>query len=301
MIAVTRLSLSKDHLQPVYALASSPGGYFSAGADRLVLYHPDHTAEVKRVAAIPHTIYSLLYLPDSGLLLAGQATGGIHIIDLAAGQELRYLLRHTGGVFSLVHDVAGRRVFATSADGSVSVWKQDSWELVGWLPLSAEKIRSLAIAPDQSCIAVACSDAHIRILDYNDLGIRHTFRAHGWAANAVCWHPQQPWLISGSRDAHLRVWDATANYTLLHDIPAHNYAIYAIVSSPDGSLLATASRDKTVKIWDAATMDFRLRINRENFQGHSHSVNTLLWNEHSGILYSGSDDHTILGWQVEPA
>jgi WD40 repeat protein len=85
---------------------------------------------------------------------------------------------------------------------------------------------------------------------------------------------------------------------LLKKIPAHNFAIYRLLSLKTDTLFASASRDKTIKLWDA---EFRplMRINQEQFNGHTHSVNALYWNEELNLLVSAGDDRRILAWKLE--
>jgi WD40 repeat protein len=105
-------------------------------------------------------------------------------------------------------------------------------------------------------------------------------------------------LLSGGRDAMLRVWDVERDFALHSEQPAHWFTVNHIVFSPDGQLFATASRDKTLKIWDAT--DFRLLkvVDTVRHGGHINSVNRLLWLP--GCLVSCSDDRTAMLWQVEP-
>lgn len=109
--------------------------------------------------------------------------------------------------------------------------------------------------------------------------------------------PDAKTLVSGGRDAHLNFWNVS-DYTLIKSVPAHNFAIYDIVFSPDKSLFATASRDKTIKIWDAKTSDFLLRINIENSNGHTYSVNKLLWTSFNNYLISAGDDRKIRIFEI---
>jgi WD40 repeat protein len=103
-------------------------------------------------------------------------------------------------------------------------------------------------------------------------------------------------MISGGRDAYLKIWSMD-NFSLLQSIPAHNYAIYSISFSPDRKYFATASRDKTVKIWNADTFEVLVRLDKENFEGHKNSVNKVLWMENN-FLISAGDDRAIIIWEV---
>jgi WD40 repeat protein len=104
-------------------------------------------------------------------------------------------------------------------------------------------------------------------------------------------------MLSGGRDAMLRVWDAK-KLTLLKEIPAHNYAIYSISFSPDKKLFATGSRDKTLKIWKASDHSFLFRADKEKSDAHTHSVNKTLWTKFHDILISGGDDRKVMAWVV---
>lgn len=83
------------------------------------------------------------------------------------------------------------------------------------------------------------------------------------------------------------------------EIPAHWYAINDLKLSPDGKYFASASRDKTIKIWDANSYELLKVLDNEKFEGHTHSVNSLLWvNEH--LLLSTGDDRQIIAWEINP-
>jgi WD40 repeat protein len=118
------------------------------------------------------------------------------------------------------------------------------------------------------------------------------------ATNTAVYHPSSSIILTGGRDAILNSF-TTENYAVEKSIPAHNYAIYDIKFLGDLNLFATASRDKTFKIWNASHQEFILRVNAENYQGHSHSVNRLLWLQENQILLSAGDDRKIIAWKVK--
>lgn len=295
-----QLQVFKGHNHSVYALCEAlrPGYFYATGGDRLVVeWNLAHPADAGVIARSISTVYSIAVIPEQHILVIGQAQGGLHIIDLDQKKEIRYLTVHHSGIFCIKYDPVNNRLFAAAADGCISVWNTTTWELIRKIKVAEEKIRSLDISPELNLVAIACSDANVYLLDYTTLSPVHHFNAHAWSTNAIAWHPTHPWLITGSKDAHIRIWNAEKNYEMIGNIPAHNYAIYAIGFSPGGLYMATASRDKTVKIWDAENFNILKRLDIAA-GGHTHSVNTLLWLS-SGELLTAGDDRKIISWKIE--
>src|SRR5690606_31870096 len=116
--------------------------------------------------------------------------------------------------------------FASGADGAVSAWSLEDLSRIGVFRSDCGKIRHLEFSPDGDRIALSCEDASIRILDKKTLQEQYAWLAHGWACNVTLWNSDGNKLISGSRDAHIRVWDANQNFALMESIPAHHFAIY---------------------------------------------------------------------------
>ena len=111
--------------------------------------------------------------------------------------------------------------------------------------------RCLAINPEKKEFAVGYSDNHIRIFDLTTFELKQEFEAHKNSVFALQYDPNYQHLFSGSRDAHLKIWDASANYAAVESIVAHMYTINHIAFRPDGKYFATCSKDKSVKVWDA--------------------------------------------------
>ena len=128
------------------------------------------------------------------------------------------------------------------------------------------------------------------------LHLKATLSAHRLSVFTLAYTPDGQRLLSGSRDAHLRAWDAAGGYTLLHDVPAHLFALNRLALQPGGPLLATASMDKSVKLWQAADLKLLKVLDRARHAGHATSVNTLLWLD--GCLISGGDDRLISVWKI---
>ena len=163
------------------------------------------------------------------------------------------------------------------------------------LHLSNQALRAIAISEPRNEMAVGASDGAIYFLDPGTLEIKNSLsNAHGNSVFTVAYSPDQRHLLSGGRDAMLRVWDLENGPALVSEQPAHWFTLNHLVFSPDGRYFATASRDKTIKIWDAATFQLLKVLETIRDQGHLDSVNRLLWTP--DYLISASDDRSLILW-----
>lgn len=307
----------REHGAAVYSLAAGrqPHTVFSASGDRYVTEWNVLTGkQVAFAVRLEQPGYATAYIAKFNLLLVANSIGGLHVINLLTSAEERYILNHSNGIFDLKFDEDRDILYVAGGDGVLSIWQLPSFELLRSIKLCDGKIRQIALSGDYrhaqshsdvssepyadsgfssvSLIALACGDGYLRILENNFYNELYTINAHTDGVTSVAWHPQKPVLLTGGKDAYIRIWNRKEEFAEVLSIPAHNFAIYAIAFSPDGKLVATASRDKTIKIWDAKSMDPLYKIDFKA-GGHSHSVNSVIWLNNQ-VLVSCSDDRSIL-------
>jgi WD repeat-containing protein 61 len=302
-VKIERLTSFQGHKGAVYSLLGAPSGktFYSGGGDHIVAeWKLDGSGEGKPFAEIPGIIYSLALSPDGNLLLVGQDSGGIHVINIKEKKEEHLLQYHRAPVFDLLISPVNELIFSLAGNGMLGVSFLNDFSLIQNIKLSENKLRSVSLNNNDSQVAIGTGDGVIYIFSLPDMNIIKKWQAHktGFSVNALKFSPDGKHLLSGSRDAHLNIYDTT-NFELEKSFPAHNYAIYSIVCNPDNSLIATGSRDKTIKIWNADNFEMLIRLDKENFMGHINSVNKLLWHSSSGKLISGGDDRTVMVWDVQ--
>lgn len=304
-LKATRALQFDGHSGSIYTLepGTADGRFFSGSGDRLVvewdLINPQKN---RAVANLPVKAFAIKYIPSRDLLLVGNFHGGIHIIELKSNKEIKLLHLHQRSIFQIIWDQDRNRFMALSGDGYVSIWDVESFELVEAVKLCHKKIRSLDTFPNSAQAAIGCGDGKIRIMDLDSLETLQELDGHlgGYSVNACRYSPDGKYLISGSRDAHINVWDIKAGYLQIARIPAHNFAIYSIEFSPSGEYFATGSMDKTIKIWSVSSLELELVINAEKQGGHTNSVNKLMWSAYKDLLVSTGDDRTIKAWKIDP-
>lgn len=283
------------HTGAIYSLAGVGNTVYSTGGDgQVVKWNLDEPGDGTLIARMGKQIFSMALLPTKDTLLLGQMHGGIHVLDLDTRLEKHHLALHTNGVFDILpyHN----HYLAAAGDGTLSLWRADDHALGKKVALADESLRALAIHPNAQQLAVGSSDNGIYLLSLPELTIQRKLEGHSNSVFTVCYSPDGRYLLSGSRDAHLMVWDIAESYKPMHRIPAHLFTINHIVYSPDGSLFATAGRDKDVKIWDARTYKLLKVLDRHKYDGHINSVNRLWWGD--SFLASAGDDRKIKLWNV---
>lgn len=299
MIQAERIHTLKAHNGTLYALA--PGrvmhSLFSAGADNVVAEWNLQTGKTNPFAIrTTHTVYSLLNLNRKQLVI-GVANGGMHVIDLDSKREVRLLQFHNKGIFYMAQNPASGHVLACSADGAASVWNPEDWSLLWHLPVTHQKVRRAAYDKDGKLLALACGDGFVRIFETVNHREIAAFPAHETSANSLVFLPNGN-LLTGGKDAYLRIWNTADGFEMDREVAAHNFAIYDIVLSPDSNITATVSRDKTVKLWETENISTPVRLDRAASGGHINSVNAALWLPEENILATCGDDRTVVLWNA---
>jgi WD40 repeat protein len=296
-LEVEKVAHLKGHNGGIYSFAPYVNQtFFAASSDRFVSQWSliDFTNTGFNIQ-LPSQAYSLCLLHHKEVMFIGTFSGDIHVVDLQTRREMKMLRNHQAAILSIAHNNDLTCVVAASSDGSISCIELENFTTINVIKLCNEKVRSVRAYGHHDFI-IASGDGMVRIINDSDFHISLGYFAHELSANISVLDPSKEFIISGGRDAHIKKYSLT-QHQILQDIPAHNYAIYDLLCIPELQLMVSASRDKTIKIWDLESLDFLLRINKENYDAHMNSVNCLLFFQ--GLLISGSDDRSIMVWRLK--
>jgi hypothetical protein len=300
MLQVQKIETLSGHLDSVYALAQghTPEEVFSAGTDGFVAkWNLAEAAKGQLVVRMPTSVYALRFIREKNHLAVGQNYNGVHLIDLADNREIASTAITQSAIFDILY--FKELLLIGCGDGTLSILNANDLSTVKHLKFANKSIRCLALHSTANELAIGYSDNCIRIIDLQTLQVKHQIVAHSNSVFALTYSPDCHYLISGSRDAHLKIWNVKENYALHLDIVAHLFTINHICYSPDLQHFATCSKDKSIKLWTSE--DFRLLkvIDKARHAGHGTSVNKLLWSSYQNLLLSCSDDNTISVWDIK--
>lgn len=254
------------------------------------------TSDGEAIAQLGTSVYALRYDPVSGLLLAGRNFDGIQVLDWRARKSLKSLQLTQAAIFDIA--VNGNVVLVAGGDGVVSVVDLAHMRVVTTLRHSSQSARCMALRPGANEVAVGYSDQRIRVFDLETFALKKEYEAHTNSVFSLRYSMDGSLLLSGSRDARLKAWNAEKDYVLDREVVAHLFAINDIRFSPDGKHFVTCSMDKSVKVWRTEDLTLLKVIDKARHAGHGTSVNKVLWSPVTHQVVSASDDRTISVWDV---
>jgi WD40 repeat protein len=297
-VGVQKLHTLAGHRDCVYTLAAGgePNVIFSGSGDGMVVqWDLKDPGQGVLIAKLPHSVYALFHHPKSDVVIAGHNYEGIHLLDWKNKKEVGSLQLSKAAIFDIF--AIGDHAVIASGDGTVTLIDVNRLSVIAKNSYSEKSARCIAWNPATKQIAVGYSDNFIRVMDEN-LSLVREWRAHENSVFALEFTPDGRYLMSGSRDARLKLWDGSASFSQAVEVVAHMYAINDIEFSPDGKHFVTCSMDKSIKVWNLEEMKLLKVIDRSRHAGHGTSVNKLLWTTHGDQLVSASDDRTISIWHI---
>lgn len=285
------------HKDCIYGLGKGfePNTFVTGGADGWVVeWDYENPADGKLLVQVNAPIYSFLLQHKEQKIVCGSRAGNLHVIDMQTRKEAKNIEAHAAGIFDITQ-IEGKLISA-GGEGIVRVWDAENYTLLTELKHSSKSARVIAKHPRLPEMAVGYSDNAIRVFNTENFKLLLEIKAHDNSVFGLSYSPDGKYLLSGGRDAVLKIWDASEGYAPQQTINAHWYHINAIQYNANGSLFATVSMDKTIKVWSA---DFELLkvLDFEKFKGHTTSVNKILWVDNNRLI-SCSDDKTAMLWQV---
>ncbi len=299
-ISVQKIARLTGHNAAVYALTEGPSPhiiYSGSGEGWVVEWDLTQPDMGKLIARIETNIFSLSFLPEKNLMVAGNMNGGVHWISKDQPEATKNILHHKKGVFKIFE--LGSNVFTLGGSGIITKWDMEG-KAKESAQLSSQSLRSVAWNKEAKLLFIGASDHSIFVFDPESMSVvDHLPDAHENSVFALQFSPDNRYLLSGGRDAVLKIWTWNNRLEVIKEIPAHWFTINDIAFHPEGHIFATSSRDKTIKIWDANEFRLLKVIDNQKFEGHQNSINRLLWLSYNNYLLSASDDRTICVWSIE--
>ncbi|KAL1921532.1 uncharacterized protein VTP21DRAFT_11248 [Calcarisporiella thermophila] len=220
-------------------------------------------------------IYSLDWSRDGQRIVSGSGDRTTRVWDAETGQCLHVLTieeagQKDAGVTSVAISPDGRLVAAGSLDKMVRVWDAQTGYPLDQLEGHKDSVYSVAFGPDGKLLVSGSLDRALRLWDLSGLGrpgangtgggaqagkpsggavCRQILTGHKDFVLSVAISPCGTWVISGSKDRSVQVWDARTGQSQFM-LQGHKNSVISVALSPKGQpLFATGSGDCKAKLW----------------------------------------------------
>jgi WD40 repeat protein len=243
-------------------------------------------------------VSAVTFTPDSQYVVSAFEDGTVRVWALTQQTQEAFT---TGCSFSDVVNVVFSldcRFMAVTRceDGIARVWKLIPGappELLVIARPADGSYKVAAFSPD-GCTVVFGAEDGIYVWDTATGTQRMTINGHSGMVLALAFSRDGQFLVSGSLDKTIVVWNFTAgaeqpDYVL----KGHTDGVYSVAFSPDAKLVLSSSADRTMRVWSGA-----IGVDESVMEGHAGAVTTIAFSHDGRHIASGSEDSTIRVWNA---
>ncbi|QRV73709.1 F-box/WD repeat-containing protein pof7 [Ceratobasidium sp. AG-Ba] len=242
-------------------------------------------------------------LPDEGVItsvamddewiVVGLANYQIHVFSVQTGRQVRTLLGHTLGVWTLGLVSKGgvmQGPSATGADAQVTPGALRGFEQTDSPRAASSDVCNASAGWGQigSIVVSGGCDRDVRVWDATTGTCLHTLQGHTSTIRCLKVLDNRPVAVSGSRDTTVRVWDI-ARGRLINTLQGHTDSVRCLEVS--GHLVVSGSYDTTCRLWNVDTGEC-LKV----FRGHHHEVYSVAFDGEKVV--TGSLDAQVRIWSA---
>lgn len=260
----------------------------------------------ERLALTGHTggVKALTYTEDNRILACGTGLDNkLRLWDAGTGRQLSKIDDHRGLTQAVAFSKNGKTL-ASGGNQDGTIFVSDVFEpdnptdednLKATLTGNPSGISALALSPATTTLASGGVDGRIYLLPVQkELGPQVLKGAQS-TITALTFVFDGTHLFSGEENGIIRRWDALTGQEVWSDIGSFS-AITALTFSPTGRFLAIGDKLGKIRLFDfdAEKENRQIRI----YTRHTRKITALIFSQDSNTLVSGSEDGTILRWDI---
>jgi len=249
----------------------------------------------------------------SGLDLEGQPEGSI-LAPEPALYETVYVTAHkapcragaissdgqlvaTGSVDTSIKVLSVERMLAKSSD--VEITELQGHPVIRTLYDHTEEVTCLEFHPKEQILVSGSRDFTVRLFDYSRTSVKKAYRVINESdqIQAISIHPSGDFLLVGTLQPVLRIYDINTSQCFVGSIPTGNHEgeITALAWSSDGRLYVSASVDGKIKIWDGVSSRC---INTCQAAHDGTEVGSVMFTRNNKYILSSGKDSLVKLWEL---
>jgi WD40 repeat protein len=199
-------------------------------------------------------VWSVSFSHDGRWLASGGTDGTIVRWDLASYRMVgEPLVGHQDIVYSVAFSPDNRFLASAGADNTIRLWIANTGLPFGQvLSGHSDWVLALTFSPNGRVLASTGADASILFWDpLRQQQVGQIFTTHtNWIRSLT--YIGDFFVVTGSTDGTLRIWDVTTGNMLGTPLGAHDGAVWSVASDPLSARVVSGGVDQNVIVWDLA-------------------------------------------------
>ncbi|KAG8711807.1 hypothetical protein FRC09_020396 [Ceratobasidium sp. 395] len=285
----------------VYSVAFSPNGaHVASGShDGSIHIWDARTGElVGELEEHVKSVRSICFSPSGLRLVSGSPDGLVYIWDPLRGQVVTELLHFRAKpIIWASYSLDGAQLMACSHLGTLYRWDSSTVEAAGQTCVDNSVNVERAFDTDLNSTPANTNVVDRVVRGGNTHAPRpadRSFEGHHGEVSALAYSPDGAYIVSGSDDCTLCIWDARTGRMVGQPLEGHTGRILSVLFSPDGTHVVSGSCDDTIRIWDVSTCTtFGAPL-----IGHTNWITSVSYSPDGAYIASGSYDKTIRIWDA---
>lgn len=280
-------------------------------------------------------VYSVAFSPDGKWVLSASGDKTIKLWEIQGGKEVRTFSGHTDAVNSVIFSSNGAQALSGSDDRTMKLWDISSGKNI--MTFSCyDRVNVVAMSPVETSVLAGIDRVMIQKFGTVSGKELTSLSGHNSMVLSLVYSPDGKYVLSGSWDKTLKLWNADSN-TEIRTFNGHSSYVRSVAISPNGKQALSGSEDGNMILWDMGSGKkirsfiegaFKPRIfsvafspngkyalcgladstimlwdvttgkEVRTFNGHSGTVRSVVFSPDGKYVLSGSDDKSIKLWDA---
>lgn len=166
------------------------------------------------------------------------------------------------------------------------------------IPLCDAPVRAGRFIARKNWVVVGSDDFKLRVYNYNTGEKVTEFEAHPDYIRSIAVHPTKPFVLTGSDDLTIKLWNWEKNWGCQQTFTGHEHFVMSVAFNPkDPNQFASGCLDHTIKVWSIGQ-------DVPNFTLKAHETKGVNYVDYYPLqdkpyLITTSDDGTIKVWDYQ--
>ena len=225
---------------------------YSINNDNKKIFNDNESTEIQ-ITGNQGTVRSLCFEPGNDIILLSSNSGEntIKIWDTTRGINIGNLEGHSSDVNSVKWSNDSQLFASCALDKTVRFWDIREHKSINILSaIQYADINDIAVfsKANNTIIAVGHTDGLMTIWDFSKQCVIKEIYEHNEQIRSVAFSPDGKYLLSGSFDAKIKIYDINNNFNFIGEME-HNDKVVSCKWHPEIPLIISTSADKTARVW----------------------------------------------------